>query len=869
MHRVCRLVKGKSFVVAIGLSGCLLCFSMRGGSAQDLGSDIHAEARLALSTQAVGPQRFLAVHGRRALISGYATGGLEMWGYPFQILSGYKVAFREAGTTTSILGEKILSLVTYEPASVTRVYLGPGFIVREKLFVPLDEAGVLITYSIESKHLIKIEVKATPVLNLMWPAAVGGQSVAWNPSLSAFVLSESTEGFTATVGSPDIVAHDDVSNRTVGGAGDAGLGFTLRPNQGGFAGVYVALNPPHSLDLGLLFRSLVRERQNFEAEADAHVQQLRRNMLRVTTPDAEVNHAIAWAQVALDQAWVCNADLGCGYVAGYGPSREGRRPQYDWFFAGDGLIATDAALSEGDNAHAREELAFILRHQNRATGMIWHEMSQSAGLLDWAGKYPYMFVHVDISFQFLNTLARYVDATGDVGFLRDHWSEIEATYHYCGSVIDARSGLPVIPADKEGGNEQDRMSDDLGLSASWVGAAAAFAQVSRLTGHDALAQEAAEASARARAAIPNRYWDAQQSRWINGHTLTGKNVGDFRSGPSEAIALHLFSREQTLRLLDQFASSSFLTDWGARGVSSASPAFDPESYSRGSVSALASASLAKVFWEEHRPVAALELWRSLLPWASLDSLGHMHEVLAGDFYRPQVESVPEQTWSSAGFLEATVDGLLGLRVNSILGLMSFAPHLPSEWRDISLEEIMLSGHPISLKLHRAVDELSLQIENSGGAVTFDFAPEIPLGATLRSGELNGRKIEVQINTHPEETDAQISFTVPHGKSEVRINWVGGVSLLVGAEAPLAGDPSSGVRVVESRLDKGELTVEADVPADRESHLRVQTGWKFSGAEGVSTSTLSPDILELTFAPNHKPLPTGSYRRVKAVLHRKD
>src|SRR5207245_1434682 len=51
---------------------------------------------------------------------------------------------------------------------------------------------------------------------------------------------------------------------------------------------------------------------------------------KVTTPDAEVNRAIWWAQVALEQAWTCNARLGCAVVAGYGPSRGSRRPQYAW-----------------------------------------------------------------------------------------------------------------------------------------------------------------------------------------------------------------------------------------------------------------------------------------------------------------------------------------------------------------------------------------------------------------------------------------------------------------------------------------------------------------------------------------------------------
>src|SRR5205814_6395017 len=141
----------------------------------------------------------------------------------------------------------------------------------------------------------------------------------------------------------------------------------------------------------------------------------------VTTPDDAVNRALRWAQVTLEQAWACNPQLGCAMLAGYGPSRGERRPQYAWFFANDGLVATDALLREGAYVRAREELEFILRYQNQRTGAIWHELSQSAGFLDWERAYPYMYVHVDVSFDFLNGVRDYVQTTGDVAFVTAHW----------------------------------------------------------------------------------------------------------------------------------------------------------------------------------------------------------------------------------------------------------------------------------------------------------------------------------------------------------------------------------------------------------------------------------------------------------------
>ncbi len=53
--------------------------------------------------------------------------------------------------------------------------------------------------------------------------------------------------------------------------------------------------------------------------------------------------------------------------------------------------------------------------------------------------------------------------------------------------------FPAFPPRKKGGDEQDKMTDDLDLSASWVAASAAFARLARLNGHEPEAEEAMRA----------------------------------------------------------------------------------------------------------------------------------------------------------------------------------------------------------------------------------------------------------------------------------------------------------------------------------------------------------------------------------------
>ena len=386
------------------------------------GAATATESGLTLSTDSVGPVRFVAVHGRRSAIFGYPDNGLELWAWPFQILSGYRIGIRAQGAATEIDGNLLLRRIEYHPDAITRVYIGPDFVVREKLFVPLDLPGVIITYTVEGRGHVDISVHFRPVLNLMWPASVGGQSTSWNEALSGYVISGVPGADRATISSPDIISHDSTENSAIR-YGDA-LAFGIRPNTS--AHVFVALNQER--DPARLVKQLAADQAALEQQAAAHYSALVRDTLQIETPDEEINRALAWSEIALDQAWICNPDLGCGLVAGYGPSRGPRRPQYAWFFAGDGLIATDGLVASGEYDRARAELDFILKYQDRKTGMIWHELSQSAGHIDWAGKYPYMFVHVDITFQFLGALLRYVEASGDTDFVQQHWPAIASAY---------------------------------------------------------------------------------------------------------------------------------------------------------------------------------------------------------------------------------------------------------------------------------------------------------------------------------------------------------------------------------------------------------------------------------------------------------
>ncbi len=148
------------------------------------------------------PRRFIAAHGRRGMIVGYAAESLEGWVYPFRIFHNYRVSFRLEGTSAALMGSALVREVTVNPESVTRIYSGQSFTVKETLFVPTDVAGFLILYQVESRAPLHIRLSFEPDLDLMWPGGIGGQSYSWDATHHAFLLQESSGKYSALVGSP-------------------------------------------------------------------------------------------------------------------------------------------------------------------------------------------------------------------------------------------------------------------------------------------------------------------------------------------------------------------------------------------------------------------------------------------------------------------------------------------------------------------------------------------------------------------------------------------------------------------------------------------------------------------------------------------
>lgn len=862
-------------VCALSYAGLWTCTDRAAVARQTAseGAGDSATKELTWSTDAV-TQRFIAVHGRRALVMGYPQSGLEMWAYPLQLASGYEVSFVPRSGTDVLDGLSLLRRIEYRPEEIIRTYVGPDFVVREKIFVPLDVPGAILSYEVQGKSDIDLKIQFQPVLNLMWPAALGGQSTAWDEGVHGYVIREPLRQFSAVIASPQTIEHDDTVNRTIDPTTRKAL--IIRPKldlQGRMiARVFVGFGSPGVVPASGVIAQLEAHEEQLYGEQTAHYSDLLKDAVQIETPDADVNRDLAWSLVALDQGWVCNQSLGCGEVAGYGPSRSERRPQYAWFFAGDGLVAVDALIAAGEFERAREELAFIARYQDKKTGMIWHEISQGVDIEDWKREYPYMFVHVDITFQYLSGFADYVKASGDNAFLEEQWPGIQAAYKYCESLLDPSKGLPQIPAGREGANEQDRMRDDVGLSSSWISATEGYAEMAQRMSDTQGVTMATQAANVARKAIAVIDWDATHHYWLQGHSASGEPLYSQRARPTTLLSQQVFSAEQNGEVLDALASPDFQTDWGVRSMSAASSEFDPNSYAKGSVSALGTSNIALTFWNLHRSVTAQQIWEGLLEWNTLDSEGHIHEVAAGDFYHPEIESVPEQTWSSAGFYSATIHGLLGLQVEATARHVTFAPHLPPEWGYVNVDNIRVGESILNMHVRRSQDSIELTAENNGPPISIEFAPGVPIGASAVSANVEAAKEKPSSLHSSMKRDGQdeivtTMFMAGKGTTRCRINFRGGVEVSVPHSKPRIGDGNRGLRLVDVTLNGETLSVTAYLKKAGEALLNIRSRWRLTDATGAEVESHEGDLyrIMLLMPPDAAPSAEGGYVRASARL----
>jgi glycogen debranching enzyme len=769
--------------------------------------------RIALTGPA-RPSRYMEASGRRAAFLGREDGSFEAWAYPLKILHGFNLAFGIAAYADPIPATELAATVDVRPESATVRYAHAAFTVDATWLVPLDEAGGVVLLDVHASEPVTVYVRFRPDLKPMWPAALGGQYSYWDDGLKAYVIGEGSGKNAAVVGSPLGLTPPEQPAHNLP---DAPSQFAIRitPEIAAKGLVPIAMSASVEKLEGAMktYARLLASVEGAYRESAAHYRALREEMTSLESPDRRMDLAFEWGKVALDKGLVCNPHLGCGLIAGLGPSGTTERPGFGWYFGGDTFINAWAISSYGDLDTIRQSLEFLRRRQ-RADGKMMHELSQGAGYLRWFEDYPYGYYHADTTPLYIIAVRDYVRASGDAAFAKDFWASIRKAYDYCvstdengdGLMDNTKAGLVV-----ETGKLRSRdVLTDVFLGTVWTEAAAAMTDLAKVA-DPAFSATSDAAAKKARASINRRFLDDANRRINFAIMKDGTGQAEQTVWPAFGIWRGVFDQGHpaVAGMLDELSRAGIATDWGARFLSNESKLYEPLSYNNGASWPFLSGWAACALYKGGRAPAAWQYLDALADLTFIESRGYIPELFSGDYARTVDAAVPHQLFATAGFASALMRGMVGLEETDA-GL-HLSPQLPPGWDGLRLRNLRWRGASADIEIRRHADRVAVSMTPRKGSMRVDVTVTPPPGAELLS------------------TSATVSLSTAAPSGEVRLRP--GIELTADQKPLVIGDESQRLRVVETRVDGGVFTARLQGRRGRTYRLSLDAPFEVQAIEG--------------------------------------
>lgn len=397
-------------------------------------------------------------------------------------------------------------------------------------------------------------------------------------------------------------------------------------------------------------------------------------------------------------------------TAGWLAAGDTARPGYGWFFGRDTLWSLYAVNSYGDFALSRSALEFLLAQQ-RADGKIMHEMSQTAGEVDW-GSMPYLYAAADSTPLMIMAMDDYVRSSGDVEFLGANWERIQRAWQYM------RAHTTVGAMDNSAGtgwveewlpHKPDQEAYLVALDAQ---SDTAMMRLAQLMHDDQLAAEARKTEAHVGTLLDSYRNPKGLFRFSRNHDGSFEEVQTVF--PTVAWWTGDLAPSGFEKMFSQWASHTFTADWGVRSVGSDQAIYDPISYHHGSVWPLFTGWTAMAEYRTGRSLEAYEHLRSNLMLTWLEDPGAVTELLSGEFYRPFARSSSHQMWSSAMVVSPAVRGLFGLEADALHHAIAVSPHLPAAWDYATLRHFAVG-----------TDRYTVNMRRSGNFLEVDAVSDVP------------------------------------------------------------------------------------------------------------------------------------------------
>jgi glycogen debranching enzyme len=814
-------------------------------AAQNSARAVAPQKKLQIS-RAARPWEFLAAVGKRAGLFGNESGRVEAWTYPLKILRDLRLTILTEGR--EIPAETLVRTVIARPESTTLVYTSDTFTVNETFFVPADQPGAVIEIQVETEQPLEVKASFIRDFQLEWPASMGGTYVSWNDALHGFVFGEDQQRFAGLAGSPSAAQPQLEYETNYGGTHTSSikLGVTAKGRDTKIIVISGSVNGRAEAEK--TYRLLTSEYQMLLRESAEFYERYLERTTSVDLPDAEIQSAYDWSRVSLIQGLVSNPTMGDGLIAGYRASGEGYRPGFAWFFGRDSLWSSLALNSEGDFATTKTALEFIAKFQ-REDGKIPHEIAQGASFVDWFKGYPYAFASADATPLYVVAADDYVTTSGDLEFAKSNWAHIAKAYEFLRSTYDAKGfpknfgvghgwieGGPLLPIESE-----------FYQSGAAVAAIRALAHLSLLTGKDAEAKSLTEEFAKEQKQLNDAFWSPEKKIFAFAIDRDNKRVDEATVLTTVPMWFGLLDEDKSQKTIAELSKPEHETDWGMRIISNRAPKYNGGGYHYGSVWPLFTGWASVGEYRYHKPQPAYDNLRANALLALDGSPGHVTEVLSGDYYQPLSTSSPHQIWSAAMVISPLLRGMFGLQFDAQARKLSFAPHVPADWKEFSIHQLTAGAGSVDLQFSRTADSMTVIVErNDPAQLKMELRPAVSPRSVVLGVTLNGRPAQFHLEPHANDQHVVVEANLVSGTNTIKIRLRNDFALTYAARLPLLGGESQGLRVLSETwsASRDALTLETE---GRPGHTYVISVWGREQIKSIDGAQLTADgSIEETF-----------------------
>ena len=842
---------------------------------------------------------FFDVVGRRSAVFGYENRSCEAWVYPLKIVDDFSLSFRLQGYPLDIHGPDVSVAINVRPEATTFTYSHAAFTVRQIIFAPIDEPGIIMLLDVDSVLPMTISGSFRPKLRLMWPAGLMTGYLGWDESAHLYTIGEETNRFVGLIGSP--VARDVSVMPYQEEPRDVPVRFVIdaAPN-GMFIPIVIAGSVEGRVKARATYDKLLASAQSLY-ENNVNYYSRIQETATVETPDERLNTAFAWAKVGVDKGIATNPFLGTGLIAGFRTSGDSERPGFAWFFGRDALWTALAITSYGDYAATRTALDFLKKFQ-RDDGKIPHEVSQSASLINWFKDYGYPWASADATPLYIIAHADYWRASGDLEFIKKNWDSIVKAYRFTAASDSDGNGLIENTNFGHGWVEGGALyppHEEIYMQGLWIEALGGIASLADQMNDKKLAAEARSAAERTRSGVEKTYWLADRGFYAFATNRPQSTPRVAEPGPNrerrqlrlnEISKVNLIDEDTVLPAvplwwrtladdhaqseIDHLGSAAIATDWGARIISNRSMVYDPLSYHYGSVWPLFTGWTSMGAYRYGRPHVGYQalMANALLTYSG--ALGYVTELLSGDFNAAFGRSSHHQVWSEAMVVTPLIRGLLGIEAGDGGNTLTFAPQLPGNWDRVTVANLRVGDRRGKIALERTAGVQTVTVfpfsspthtqlqSGEKKSLRVTIAPAFPADARVRSVAVNGQPATFKLTQAGDIQRAEISFDLTL-LAKVVFNYDEGTEVYVVPESLKPAQNNQGLRVLRSRPDANALRLLVEGIGGRSYALGVRTPRRLSEANGVRVSRASGSTdqqLSITFEGS-----PGAYVRREVIV----